>query len=140
MVQKYAGSADHNITRRVVETTSMPIIANGDVVTAEQGLALLADSGAAGLMIGRGAIADPLIFERLRGRAPVRVDAKRQKKEACDYLKQVLIAYQDLFCGDQQVLGKLKGVVSCFSEPSLQRWVKRLRRCRTLVAFVAELD
>ncbi len=140
VVQKYEGSADHTITRRVVASTLMPIIANGDVLTAKQGMALLADSGAAGLMIGRGAIADPLIFERLRGRAPARVDASRQKQEACDYLKYVLVAYQELFCGDQQVLGKLKGVVACFSEPSLQRWVKRLRRCRSLEGFVAELE
>lgn len=140
VVQKYQGSADHSITRRVVAATSMPVIANGDVVTAKQGLSLLADSGAAGLMLGRGAIADPLIFERLRGRAPIRVDAQRQQQEACDYLKHVLVAYQELFCGDQQVLGKLKGVVACFAEPSLQRWVKRLRRCRTLAAFVAEID
>lgn len=140
VVQKYDGSADHNITRRVVAATSLPIIANGDVVTAQQGQALLADSGAAGLMLGRGAIADPLIFERLRGRAPAQVDERLQKKQACDYLKQVVLVYGELFCGDQQVLGKLKGVVSCFSQPALQRWVQRLRRCRTLAAFVAELE
>lgn len=140
VVQKYEGCADHSITRRVVSATSMPVIANGDVVTAKQGLALLAESGAAGLMIGRGAIADPLIFERIRGRESEWVDPKRQKKEACEYLMKVLLAYQQLFCGDQQVLGKLKGVVSCFSEPALQRWVKRLRRSRTLADFIAELN
>jgi len=140
VVQKYEGYADHSITQRVVAATPLPIIANGDVVNAQQGLDLLETSGAAGLMIGRGAIADPLIFKRLRGQEPAQVSAAQKKRDACVYLNQVLVVYEELFCGDQQVLGKLKGVVSCFADPSLQHWVRRLRHCKTLPAFVAELE
>lgn len=42
------------------------VIANGNVVDVPTGLALLAQSGAAGLMIGRGAIRNPWLFAQLR--------------------------------------------------------------------------
>jgi tRNA-dihydrouridine synthase len=47
---------------------SMPcaVIANGNVVDVPTGLALLAQTGAAGLMIGRGAIRNPWLFAQLR--------------------------------------------------------------------------
>ena len=42
-----------------------PVIANGNVVDVETGLSYLAHTGAAGLMIGRGAIRNPWIFSQL---------------------------------------------------------------------------
>jgi tRNA-dihydrouridine synthase C len=43
-----------------------PVIANGNVVDTATGMAYLAQTGAAGLMIGRGAIRNPWIFPQLR--------------------------------------------------------------------------
>ena len=43
-----------------------PVIANGNVVDTLTGLALLTQTGAAGLMIGRGAIRNPWLFAQLR--------------------------------------------------------------------------
>lgn len=43
-----------------------PVIANGNVVDVPTGLAWLRQTGAAGLMIGRGAIRNPWIFSQLR--------------------------------------------------------------------------
>ena len=42
-----------------------PVIANGNVVDAQTGLTYLTQTGAAGLMIGRGAIRNPWIFSQL---------------------------------------------------------------------------
>ena len=139
VVQKYSGYADHRITARVVETTSLPVIANGDVVSCNDGDRVLKQTGAAGLMLGRGAIADPWLFKRLRGDYPARFDAVQRRLEICQYLESLQVAYQQLFCGEQQVLGKLKSVLECFGDADLQRWLKRLRRARTLAAFCAEL-
>lgn len=57
-----------------VDALPCPVIANGNVVNAATGLAYLRRTGAAGLMIGRGAIRHPWIFDELRaawaGRPP----------------------------------------------------------------------
>jgi tRNA-dihydrouridine synthase len=49
-----------------VERMECPVIANGNVVDVETGVSYLAQTAAAGLMIGRGAIRNPWIFSQLR--------------------------------------------------------------------------
>jgi tRNA-dihydrouridine synthase len=48
-----------------VETMPCPVIANGNVVDVTTGLSYLEKTGAAGLMVGRGAIRNPWIFAQL---------------------------------------------------------------------------
>jgi len=143
VVQEYTGRADHAITAEVVRRTSLPVIANGDIRSAAAGLQVLRETGAAGLMLGRGAIADPLLFERLRGRANPEPDPKERGALLNRYLRDLLVRYRELFCGEAQVLGKLKGVLSTMDDPYFDKNLKRLRRTnntRTFSALLDELD
>jgi tRNA-dihydrouridine synthase len=118
-----------------VRETRLPVIANGDIRTAAQGERVLRETGAAGLMLGRGAIADPLLFQRLRGRVPAAPGADERRTELCRYLQAMLESYRRLFCGDMQVLAKLKEIVSHIDVPGMEKTVKELRRAKTLAAF-----
>lgn len=57
--QMYTGSADWPAIREVVEAVSLPVIANGDVISVASAHDCLAQSGAAGVMIGRGCYGRP---------------------------------------------------------------------------------
>lgn len=57
--QFYTGQADWRAIRDVVDAVSVPVIANGDIVCVGTARAALAQSGAAGVMIGRGAQGKP---------------------------------------------------------------------------------
>ncbi len=57
------------VVEQAVAALPCPVLANGDVSFPETGRAWVAASGAAGLMIGRGAVRNPYIFRELRGGA-----------------------------------------------------------------------
>ena len=57
--QFYGGKADWAAIRAVREAVTIPLIANGDGVTAEDAKSMLEQSGADGIMIGRGAYGRP---------------------------------------------------------------------------------
>lgn len=57
--QFYTGEADWSAIRTVVEAVEIPVIANGDLTRVEDANGMLAASGAAGVMIGRGAQGRP---------------------------------------------------------------------------------
>jgi tRNA-dihydrouridine synthase B len=140
VVQGYAGVADHAVTAEVVRQTRLPVIANGDIRSAADGLSVLRETGAAGLMLGRGAIADPLLFQRLRGRVTAEPGREERQAELQSYLRDMVGRYQELFCGDAQVLNKVKGALATMDDPDLARVLKKLRKTKTINSFMAILD
>lgn len=65
--QFYEGRADWDYIAEVVRAAEIPVIANGDVFSAEDYEAIKAHTGAAGVMIARGALGSPQIFARITG-------------------------------------------------------------------------
>lgn len=66
VTERYQTPVHEDKVKMAVETMDCPVIANGNVVNVATGQAYLKKTGAAGLMIGRGAIRSPWIFDQLR--------------------------------------------------------------------------
>ena len=64
--QQYSGDADWDMIARVKQLVSIPVIGNGDLFTAEEAVKRQRESGADGVMIGRGALGNPWIFREIK--------------------------------------------------------------------------
>ena len=63
--QFYSGKADWDIIKQVKEAVSIPVIGNGDLLTAEDVIAMEEQTGCDGFMIARGAQGNPWIFRQI---------------------------------------------------------------------------
>ena len=62
----YSGVADWDIIAAVKRAVSIPVIANGDVISPEAALRCLNRTGADAVMVGRAAFGDPWLFPQIR--------------------------------------------------------------------------
>jgi len=101
--QMYTGEADHALTAELVERVGVPVIASGDVVSREKALAVLEQTGAAAVMVARGAQGNPWALREI-----VEGEAFRPTREeiAAELVVFIREAVREL--GEQRAVGFLK--------------------------------
>jgi nifR3 family TIM-barrel protein len=113
--QGYRGLADWDLVRQIKETVSVPVSGSGDVITPEQAFARWRETGCDGVLIGRGAMANPWIFRQIEdliaGREPFQPTLADKRA--------VLLEYFDLLRADMPefaAIGRMKQLAGQFTK------------------------
>lgn len=101
--QFYAGRADWGAIGEVVRAVSVPVIANGDIVDSASARAALAASGAAGVMVGRGARGRPWVLAEIA--ADLNGAAPPQRPRGADLADMVAGHFDDMLSFYGRALG-----------------------------------
>jgi len=130
-VDQYGGDRELGTIARVVDTVAIPVLANGDVVDVTSAVDTLAATRCAGLMIGRGAIADPWLFLKIEaalrgGHRPAPTRGERR-----DLLLGHLDGLVDVFESERGALGRFKHFVSYFTWEDGEGFRRSLLRSHT---------
>jgi nifR3 family TIM-barrel protein len=64
-IQSYSGTADWDAISRLVEHVDIPVLGNGDIWEAADALRMVEQTGAAGVVVGRGCLGRPWLFRDL---------------------------------------------------------------------------
>ena len=86
----YSGNADWDIIKKVKESVNIPVIGNGDVKTPEDAKRMLEETKCDGVMISRGSLGNPWIFEQVNdylntGKYRI-IDLKEKRKVLLDHI------------------------------------------------------
>ncbi|MBM3903735.1 MAG: tRNA dihydrouridine synthase DusB [Thaumarchaeota archaeon] len=63
--QGYAGESDWSLIKALKQTVDIPIVGNGDITTPELAKKMIDETGCDYIMIGRGAMGNPFLFEQV---------------------------------------------------------------------------
>mmetsp|Transcript_30965 Transcript_30965/g.100877 ORF Transcript_30965/g.100877 Transcript_30965/m.100877 type:complete len:436 (+) Transcript_30965:3-1310(+) len=103
--QRYKSAADWNLIGEAVQQASIPIIGNGDILTHYEAEARMKASGCHAVLVGRGALIKPWIFQEFK---EGRVLRPTDKERVGIYRR--FVAYLKEAMGDDS-MGKRKGMV-----------------------------
>jgi nifR3 family TIM-barrel protein len=102
--EEYGGTADHRITAEVVAAVSVPVIASGDIATAEDARRVMEQTGCAAVAVGRAALGNPWVFgEILRGGAARRPTMPEVVAEVAAFAADARLAL-----GDERACGYMR--------------------------------
>jgi len=98
---RYKGNAEYDTISKVVDTVSIPVIANGDVTSAQQASDVIKHTGAKGVMIGRATQGNPWIIGEIdhflkTGNFLPPIPLKEKKQTILSHIKQIHQFYGEI--------------------------------------------
>ncbi len=142
VAEMYRPEVHYDLIARAVQAMPCPVLANGNVVSAESAASVLAVTGAKGLMIGRGAIRNPWIFRQIRQHRRGEVFQKATGGEVRAYIQALYDAVCTPGVPESSQVQKMKKYLNYIGEgvEPTGRFLHEIRRVTTRADFFRVCD
>jgi tRNA-dihydrouridine synthase B len=140
--EMYRGDVHYDEIARAVSRVHCPVLANGNIWSAARALAVLRETGAAGVMMGRHAIRNPWIFAQCRDAFAGRTPRAVTLREVRDYISDLFESTRAEGIPEFAHVNKMKKYLN-FVGQSVDpngRFLHEMRRTRTATELFAVCD
>lgn len=135
VAQMYRLPVHYDFIRRAVEVMPCPVIANGHVYSAAQAAGLLEQTRARGLMIGRGAIRSPWLFNQIRQQLRGQPVSYPTGRDVARYIRALWDTQATFATAEKNHCDRMKKFLNYLGEGVPGAFLGLIRRSQTAAEF-----
>jgi tRNA-dihydrouridine synthase len=135
VVQMYRPGVRYDLIARAARELRCPVLANGNVHGPAQAQALLAETGARGLMIGRGAIRNPWLFDQIRQQLRGEKIKLPAGSDVLAYIRELWDAEVTAGVPESAQVQRMKKFMNFVGEGVGEKFLHEIRRATTQAGF-----
>jgi tRNA-dihydrouridine synthase B len=135
VAQMYRLPVHYDLIRRAAETLNCPVCANGHVYSAEQACDVLAQTKACGLMIGRGVIRSPWLFNQIRQLLRNESVTFPTGREVLTYIEALWESQASFDAPERAQCERMKKFMNYIGEGIAAQFLHEIRRTETQAEF-----
>jgi tRNA-dihydrouridine synthase len=134
----YTAEVDYQAIARAVQAMPCPVLANGNIDSARRALEVVAETGARGVMLGRGVIRNPWLFDQIRA---LRRGEEPRLPTGHEVLAYIEALYEAVICPEVaefsqvQKMKRYLNFIALGAEPT-GRFLHDIRRASTRAGFM----
>ena len=142
VTEMYRGGIHYDLIAQAVAALPCPVLANGNVNSAGEAAETLRRTGARGLMIGRGAIANPWLFEQVRRQRQGESFVEPAGPEILDYIRRLYAAVCTPGVAERSQVQKMKKYMNFIAARAEQggQFLHDIRRVNTKQEFFSTCE
>jgi tRNA-dihydrouridine synthase len=135
VAQMYRLPIRYDLIRQAADTMPCPVLANGHVYSADQALEVLAQTKTGGLMIGRGAIRSPWLFQQIRQRLRGESITYPTGRDVLDYIRTLWESQSSPAVSETARVQRMKKFMNYIGEGVPADFLHQIRRTEAEADF-----
>jgi tRNA-dihydrouridine synthase len=135
VAQMYRPGVRYDLIAQAARQLRCPVLANGNVHSPGQALAVLLETGAAGLMIGRGAIRNPWLFQQIRQQRRGEAVRLPGGREVLGYIHELWDTQSTPGASEAAQVQRMKKFMNFIGEGITESFLFQIRRVTTRQEF-----